>query len=169
MAFFRSPRLMALSVFLLAAASLAAALALQFSYGLEPCPLCIFQRVAFAVAGVLALAAALTRNRALFCALAFLSGVGEIAGLGVALRHLWVSAHPQEASCSPFTLAQMAERFPIGHWLPKVLAGEAECASAAHWTLLGLNLPQWAALVFALSALLLVRAVFARLRQPSVA
>jgi len=161
----KSARVQALVVFLIAVGSLAVAVFLEHYANLEPCPLCIMQRVAFAGSAIFALAAALSRPRGVFAAFAGLGAAVNLAGLGIALRHIWVGFHPGSGSCSPYSLGEMASRFPVGKWLPRVLAGEAECAAAAKWTLLGLNLPEWAAILFVLGTLVLARAVVARFAQ----
>lgn len=165
--FINAPRAQAALVFLLAVASLAVAVFLERHLHLEPCPLCIMQRVAFVGGGIFALSAALSRPRFLFAALSAVSILFNLAGLGIAGRHIWVGFHPGEGSCSPYSLAEMASRFPVGNWLPRVLAGEAECSAAAQWTLLGLNLPEWAALLFVVSALLMARAAWVRCAKRS--
>src|SRR5699024_12336715 len=54
-----SPRYVAFAGFLLCFFAMAAALYLQYFGGLEPCPLCTFQRVGYVVAGLVFLVAAL--------------------------------------------------------------------------------------------------------------
>ncbi|HEX4388808.1 MAG TPA: disulfide bond formation protein B, partial [Steroidobacteraceae bacterium] len=53
------PRLLNLAGFVACALLIAYALYAQLHLGLEPCPLCIFQRIGIAAAGVLFLVAAL--------------------------------------------------------------------------------------------------------------
>ena len=90
-----SRRRVNVAAFALCAALIAYALYSQFRLGLEPCPLCIFQRIGVALLGVVFLAAALHdphgRGR-YFYALAI--GVVALATLLVAARHLYVQSLP---------------------------------------------------------------------------
>ena len=55
-------RLIYVAIFLVCAGLIGFALVLQHSLGLEPCPMCILQRYAFIVVGVIALVAAIDRK-----------------------------------------------------------------------------------------------------------
>ena len=54
-----SPRIIFLLVFAGSVFGMAAALYMEYEMGMEPCPLCVFQRVAVIAAGIVALVAAL--------------------------------------------------------------------------------------------------------------
>ena len=123
---------------------MAYALYAQHMLGLEPCPLCIFQRVAVITLGALFLLAALhpagnTGRRAY----AFLLGLVALAGIGVAGRHVWLTTLPPERvpACGP-GLDFMLESFPLKDALAMVLSGSGECASV-EWRFLGLSMPGW--------------------------
>jgi disulfide bond formation protein DsbB len=130
---------------LLACAGLMAyALYAQHVLGLEPCPLCIFQRVAviaigmvFALAALHAPGATGRRVYSLFIVLA------AAAGAGVAGRHLWLQTLPPERvpACGP-GLDYMLESFPFREMLETVLSGSGECAQV-EWRFLGLAMPGW--------------------------
>ena len=137
------------------------ALGIQHLMNLEPCPLCIFQRVAILSVAFFAAAAWIFDGRwpkasRLFLALAIVSAA---AGLALAARHMYVMWVPQEASCGP-DLEYLMESFPPSKWLPKVFSGEAECAAAGKHLLLWLPIPVWAALGFAACIAGLVRGCF---------
>lgn len=125
------------------------ALYLQHVVGLEPCPLCIFQRVAvFAAMAVLTLA--LLHNPArtgqrIYAALGLLAA---LAGLGVAGRHVWLQHLPadQVPACGP-GLDYMLEVFPMREVFDMVLLGSGECA-VVDWTFLGFSLAELTAVVF---------------------
>lgn len=129
----------------------ASAILAQHLMQLEPCPLCIFQRVALLTAtGAAAASFILSRlgwGRSGHV-LAWAAGLLALTGLGIALRHMYVMWVPQEMGCGP-DLAYMMESFPPSKWLPKVFAGESECAEAAKHLILGAPIPVWAALGFA--------------------
>jgi disulfide bond formation protein DsbB len=74
--------------------ALGAALTTQYGFGLKPCVLCIYQRIPYGVAGVLALAALSpkisTRGRMLLVALC---GLAFLVDSGIAVFHVGVEHH----------------------------------------------------------------------------
>jgi protein dithiol:quinone oxidoreductase len=112
---------------------------------LEPCPLCIFQRVAIMATGLAFLvAAALPARPAASGWLASLfTTLTAGAAAGIAGRHVYIQSLPsgQVPSCGA-TLDYMREVFPFTEVLKKVLTGSGECAKV-DWTFLGLSMPGW--------------------------
>ncbi len=142
-------RLFNLAGFLFCAALLGYAYYVQFNQGLDPCPLCIFQRVAFLATGCVFLLAAIhnasrigSRIYAVLIALAALSGAA-IAGWHVRLQHLPPDRVPE---CGP-GLDYMLEVFSFSETLKKVFTGSGECAEVS-WQFIGLSMPVWAFLCF---------------------
>ena len=136
--------------FALCVASMAAALWLQHVEGLEPCPLCIFQRGFVIVLGVVMLAGALhdpatAGRRAYGVATVIAAG----AGTAVAGRHVWLQSLPpgEVPECGP-GLEYMLEAFPLTEALGMILGGSGECAEV-QWTFLFLSIPEWTLLLFA--------------------
>lgn len=122
------------------------ALWIQTRYNLEPCPLCISQRIVFMALGVLFLIAALIPNfPRLFAGLQVLSALG---GAGVAIRHWWIQAHRESmvADCG-VGFDYMFENFPLQKALTLVFRGTGDCA-AIDWTFLGLTIPQLSLIAF---------------------
>ena len=126
------------------AALIGYALYVQYVQGLEPCPLCILQRVAVIVVGVLFLLAALhdpaERGARVY---GVLIDLAALAGIGVAARHIWIMAQPPGAvaECGA-SLDYMMDVLPLHEVLGKVLTGSGECAKL-DWQFLGLNMPTW--------------------------
>lgn len=117
----------------------------QYQLGLEPCPLCIFQRIAVAALGVTFLLAALVpaRMRALGIVASLLIALAALGGAGVAARHLYIqSLPPGQVPVCGATLDYMWDVFPAMDVLRKVLTGSGECAKV-DWTFLGLAMPAW--------------------------
>lgn len=135
----------------------------QFQWGLQPCPLCIFQRIAFAATGAVLLLAGLHAPRATGARrlYAFLALVPAATGLAVAGRHVWLTHLPadQVPSCGP-PLSFMMEANAVTDVIRKVLTGSGECAKV-DWTFLGLSMPAWSALWFVLLVVLAL-SLFAR-------
>ena len=123
---------------------IAYALYVQYVVGLEPCPLCILQRVSVIVAGVLFLVAML-HNPADRGARVYgvLIDLAALLGILIAARHIWIIAQPPGAvaECGA-SLEYMMDVLPLHEVLGKVLTGSGECAKI-DWHFLGLNMPTW--------------------------
>ncbi len=134
---------------------MAVALGLEHLVGLEPCPLCIFQRVAVIAAGVVFAVAAIHnpagRLGASLYGLLGLAAVG--GGIGVAGRHLWLQSLPADEvpSCGP-GLDYMLEVLPLQQVVDMVLSGSGECAEI-DFLFLGVSLPGWTLVGFLVLAL----------------
>jgi len=139
-----SRRRVNLAGFALCAALIAYALYSQFRLGLEPCPLCIFQRIGVALLGVVFLAAALhhPRGRGRY-GYALAIAVVALATLLVAARHLYVQSLPPGTlpSCGA-PLSVLLKFTPLWEVVRKVLTGSGECA-VVNWRFLGLAMPAW--------------------------
>ncbi|MEC9376193.1 MAG: disulfide bond formation protein B [Pseudomonadota bacterium] len=127
------------------------ALFAQYVLGLEPCPLCIFQRISVITLGAIFLIAALynpSRISSLIYSVLifFVSGIG----IGLAGRHIWLQNLPAEKvpACGP-GLDFMLNSFPFSQVLKIVLSGSGECA-IVDWSFLGLSMPSWVALSLSL-------------------
>src|SRR5262249_14523436 len=109
--------------FLACAALMAYALYAEFVLHFEPCPLCIFQRVAVIATGVVFLAAALhgpgMRGARYYGALIVLT---TLVGLGICGRHIWIQAQPPGTveSCGA-GLNYLLEINPLWDVIKKVL------------------------------------------------
>lgn len=142
------------------------ALFLEHVMGLEPCPLCIFQRVAvLATALVLGLAALHGPRRGIGAVYGVLGLVTVGAGVGLAWRHLWLQSLPpsEVPSCGP-GLDYMLEILPLREVLNTVLVGSGECAEVGG-RLLGLSLPGWTLIGFIVLALAPLGMLFSALRD----
>ena len=116
----------------------------QHALGLEPCPLCILQRIAVLFTGLLFLGAALHRaGRAGAIAWGSLIAVVAAIGVAIAARHVWITAQPPGtvAECGA-SLDYMLDVLPLREVLAKVLTGSGECGKV-DWRFLGLSMPAW--------------------------
>lgn len=134
---------------------MAVALGLEHLVGLEPCPLCVFQRVAVIAAALVFAVAALHNPAGRGAALgyALLGLLAVAAGIGLAARHLWLQSLPADEvpSCGP-PLDYMLEMLPLQQVISQVLTASGECADIA-LRFLGLTLPAWTLVGFAVLAL----------------
>jgi protein dithiol:quinone oxidoreductase len=122
---------------------------IQQRYSLEPCPLCIFQRIAFMVMGLVFLISALHNpgpNGRRWYGLLHIAAA--VTGIGIALRHIWIQANPEKvmAECGA-GFDYIFEAFPLKKALDLVFKGTGECSSV-DWTLFGLTIPQLSLIAF---------------------
>jgi disulfide bond formation protein DsbB len=130
------------------------ALFTQLQGGLEPCPLCIFQRIAFSALGVVLLIGGLhgPRSTAARRGYGWLAVLVALVGAGIAGRQVWLQHLPpdQVPMCGP-GLNYLVEAMPLADVIRKVLTGSGECARV-DWTLLGASMAEWSLLSFMLLA-----------------
>lgn len=120
------------------------ALYAQYILLLEPCPLCVFQRIATISIGMIFLAAAL-HNPASIGGRVYGVLVGIVAafGVGVAAWHVHLQHLPADEapSCGP-GFEYILENFAAFDALGMIFKGSGECAEVV-WRFLGLSMPSW--------------------------
>ena len=148
-----SPRIVFAAIFLACAALIATGVFyLQEQLGLEPCPMCILQRIAYAVIGIVALAAAIHGPERL--ALKIYAGlivVFAVAGGGVAIRHSYLQHFPPAKETCGADLEFLLDTFSLSEAFPKIFSGTGSC-SKVDWKFIGLTIPEWALVWFAIFA-----------------
>jgi len=153
--------------FLCCAGMMGYALYAEYGLLLEPCPLCVFQRMATIALGIVFLIAAIHNpagwGRRVYALLVL---VAAGAGLGVAGRHVWLQNLPADEvpACGP-GFDYIVDAFPLADALKMIFTGSGECATI-DWRFLGLTMPAWVAICF---AGLLVVGLWANLRSRSPA
>ncbi|OGT79570.1 MAG: hypothetical protein A3H91_15555 [Gammaproteobacteria bacterium RIFCSPLOWO2_02_FULL_61_13] len=126
---------------------------LQYFAGQEPCPLCIFQRIAYFVVACVGLVGAIHApkgpGRLGYSGTILLSA---LVGLAIAGRQVWLQHLPADKvpECGP-GLDYMLEVFPLGDALRMVFAGSGECAEVT-WTFLSLSIAEWSLICFLMIA-----------------
>ena len=149
-----SRRVLNFSGFSICAGLMGFALYAQHVLLLDPCPLCVFQRLAVIAIGLIFLVAALHNPAGggrIFYSL--LLGLAALGGAVVAGRHAWLQQLPDDKvpSCGP-GLDYMLDTLPLTEALANVFKGSGECAEVV-WRFLGLSMPAWVLLwVLALGA-----------------
>jgi disulfide bond formation protein DsbB len=128
-------------------AMLAFGLYLQHVVGLEPCPMCIVQRYALVLVGVVAAVAASFKGRG-----AHLAGAGLmvlVSGFGafVAARQSWLQWYPPETASCGRDFYGMIETFPLRRAIPMIFRGSGDCTKI-DWTFLGGSIANWSFLCF---------------------
>lgn len=147
--FLASPRSLSVLAFVGCVLLMVAALYLEHVVGLEPCPLCIVQRLCVIGFGLVCLIAALHNpGRTGVRVYALVALLFAAAGAGTAGRQIWLQGVPadQLPACLP-NLDYMMEALPFQEIVRLVLHGSADCAEV-NWTLFGMSIPEWSLLGF---------------------
>jgi protein dithiol:quinone oxidoreductase len=123
---------------------------MQFVEELEPCPLCISQRLAILATGVVFLIAAIHNRH--HKAYSLIGAVSALIGAGISTRHVWLQHLPpdQVPECSP-GLEYVLEHFPLADTIKLMLTGTGECAQIDA-LFLGLSIPAWTLVAFIMLA-----------------
>lgn len=137
-------RLLNLAGFLACAGMMGFALYAQYVLFLEPCPMCVFQRVATIAVGLVFLIAALhnpgqTGARVYGAFITLFAGIG----VGIATWHVRLQNMPADEvpSCGP-GFEYIMDNFALFDALGMIFKGSGECAEVV-WSLLGLSMPSW--------------------------
>lgn len=143
-------------LFLASVIGMSFALFLEHVQGLEPCPLCVFQRIGLIGLSIISLIA-LIHNPASNWGKRLYALLGTLSILwsaGVAARHIWLQNLPPDKvpSCGP-GLDYWVETLPLKSVFEQVLTGSGECAKV-DWTFLGQSLPVWSLVFFTVLTLL---------------
>ena len=144
-----SPR----SVFLLLALSVIGLMGYglysQHIDGLQPCPLCMTQRIFFCLTGSMAFLAVIHKPSALgYRIYGGLTSLFAALGAAAAGRQVWLQHLPPEQvpACGP-SLEYMLETFPFADVLKTMIRGDGNCAEVV-WQFLGFSMPEWSLLCF---------------------
>lgn len=121
----------------------------QFVEEMEPCPLCISQRIAILLTGLVFLVAAIHNPKS--SGLKVYSIIGTIValcGAAISIRHVWIQNLPEDEvpECGP-GLEYVFENFPLIDTIKVMLNGTGDCAEVL-WTFLGISIPGWTLVAF---------------------
>ena len=122
---------------------------LEHVHGLEACPLCIFQRIAYTVIIFIALTGAIHNPRNLLQIIyKLLMVISSITGAAIAGRQIWLQHLPPELvpECGP-GLDYMFNVFPFREALKMIFTGSGECAEVK-WRFIGLSIAEWSLIMF---------------------
>ncbi|MCP0913905.1 MULTISPECIES: disulfide bond formation protein B [Legionella] len=120
----------------------------QYARNLEPCPLCLMQRIsaflfgAFCIMGLCL--TTLRRGRLVSILQMFFA----FAGLFFASRQLWLQSLPSEQipACMP-GLDTLLRYFPLNEIMHALFWGAGDCAEV-DWSFMGLSMAAWALFYF---------------------
>lgn len=138
-----------LAVFLCIVGLMSYGLYLQYYQYLEPCPLCMTQRIAYCFIAFWAFIAFIhNANSWLVRFYPFMMLLGALGGMAAAGRQVWLQHLPPEKvpACGP-SLSYMFDTFPMGEALKMLVMGDGNCAEVV-WQFLGLSMGEWSLLWF---------------------
>ena len=144
-----STRMFFLTVMFSCIALMVFGLYLEYIQGLDPCPLCVFQRIAYILIGLIALIGATHNPKDLFLVIyKFLIIITAITGALIAGRQVWVQHLPPELvpECGP-GLDYMLNVFPLSDAIKMILSGSGECAEVK-WRFIGFSIAEWSLIMF---------------------
>lgn len=133
---------------------IAFALILEIFVKLEPCPLCITQRVIIIALGILFLIGSLVNfHRTGQCIYHLFIFLIAVLGIIVAGRHVWLTTLPPGSvpPCGP-GITYLFQMLPLNQAMQTMFLGGAECSKVT-WRFLTLSIPEWTLICFILFAL----------------
>lgn len=132
---------------LLCTALLSCGMYLQHVVGLEPCPMCIVQRYAMVLIGLMAFVGLVLPGRiptlVVGTSLVLLAGGGAY----VAARQSWLQWYPPQAVSCGRDFYGMIETFPLKQAIPMIFRGSGDCTQV-DWTFLGGSIANWSFVAF---------------------
>lgn len=131
----------------------------EFCRQIEPCPLCVVERIILLAITIPASIFFLHNPRHKIFKWIYSTIIIIIAGFGikVAAHHVWLTNLPldrQPLSCG-MPIDVMYQNLPLSSFLHKILAGDAECARV-NWHILGVNAPLAVLLLYSVIILLII-------------
>lgn len=149
----KSTRSILLSIIILILAAISYAFYVEFDLHIEPCPLCIAERVILASILIPSLVYLIHNPSKKIFKLIYVGAIAALSGFGayVAAHHVWLTHLPpdqQPLSCG-MPIHVMYSSLPLHHFLFKILSGDAECANT-HWYIFNIGAPTLVLILFLL-------------------
>lgn len=130
-------RLVPFAILLVSLGALAVALTSQIMFNKEPCILCLYQRVPFVAAGLLALfMLRLKRSSSLIPFLTIISGLVFLAGAGIAVYHVGVEQHWWISGCT----GSLADTVSLSDLRAGLMSKPGKACDEIDWTLYGISM-----------------------------
>lgn len=131
------------------------ALYFQYGMGLQPCVMCIYERVALAGIMFAALIGFLQPKFIIIRLIALFIGLGStVKGLLLALKHVDYQTNPHPLNQCTY-LPEFPQSLPLDQWLPALFQPTGSCSEIS-WQFLGVTMAQWIVVIFAFYSLLFV-------------
>ncbi len=143
-------RLIFIISFLVCCLALSFTMYLEMVQGLQPCPLCVFQRIIVIVLGVFFLVASIHGPKGIGVRIySFFFSLICVAGISLSIRQVWLqSLPPEQAPSCGAGIGYMFENMPLKDFFLAVFQGTSDCA-VVHWQFLSLSIAGWSTVFFA--------------------
>lgn len=134
----------------------------QYHEGLQPCHLCIVQRIAFLAIGIGSLIALIKPQNNIFKFIGtFLWAAGGSLGLYAAIELVYVQAVPSNdmfGSCA-LSAEELMNSYPILEWFPMMFKATGDCGSSS-WNFYGIaTMEQLTLVIFSVHIIALLAVV----------
>jgi len=121
---------------------------LQHLEGLLPCPLCVAQRLAYWLLGLVALLAFLHNPKVIGRRFyGFFLSIIALIGTVIAARHAWLVRYPESFECGISPEEAFLNSLPLAGWWPGMFEANGDCADV-DWKFLSLTIPDWSLIAF---------------------
>jgi len=122
---------------------------------LNPCVMCVYERVAMLGIAIGALIGLINPKNSAFVWLGMIIwGVSAAKGLSLAVEHVGFQLHPSIFNtCS--LIPEFPSWLPLDQWFPWIFAASGECSKIS-WQFLSLSMPQWLVAIFAVNLVAIV-------------
>ncbi|WP_299013549.1 disulfide bond formation protein DsbB [uncultured Photobacterium sp.] len=137
------------------------ALFFQHVMKLDPCVMCIYERVAMMGIAFAALFGLIAPQNTIIRWTALAAwGYGAYRGLELTREHVGYQFNPSPfATCDLFV--QFPEWAPLNQWVPWMFEASGDCSKVV-WSFLGQSMPQWLVVIFAANLVALAVIVIAQ-------
>ena len=125
--------------------------------------MCIVQRYAMTIIGLLAVAALVLRHTRVQQLLVLLSVLMAGFGAFVAARQSWLQWYPPNIVSCGRDFYGMIESFPLQRAIPLIFRGSGDCTQV-DWTFLGGSIANWSFVAFIAMGLWLVLVVWQKIQ-----
>lgn len=141
----------------------ACALFFQHIMKLDPCVMCVYERVAMAGIGISAIVGLIApQNTVIRWAGLVGWGYSAYQGLVLSIKHVSYQfpEFPWSASCD--ITVSFPDWAPLNQWVPWMFEASGDCGKIV-WEFLGLSMPQWLEIIFAANLAALAIIVLAQI------
>ncbi|PJE80728.1 Disulfide bond formation protein B [invertebrate metagenome] len=124
------------------------AMFLEYVLGLDPCPLCLSQRIVLIFIAIIALLAILQHSSQAYRIYGAITALAAAGGMWLAGRQIWLQHLPEEQApaCMP-GLDYLKEFLPASEIIKIMITGTGDCTEV-QWTFLSLSIPSWTFIAF---------------------
>jgi len=133
---------------------------LQTQYGMQPCHLCILQRMVFSLLGLVSVSAALVKpyRKGLLIFGYSLLGLSILGGL-IAARHVWIQHYPQSLYSCGLDFFTMLEQLPLLESIRVIFQGSGVCQTTGP-LIFHLSVAEWAAVFFSVYFVVIISQLY---------